>query len=1145
MLSEQHWTQLWRRLTCPSPRLESEEQRHEARLLASMLFALLVASFVITPIWVLTAADFEAAPYIALAMTTTFALAYGLSRTRFYRLGVSILILTFLLIVLSTLLTSPGPLTERMLVLNFLTIAVMISSLFWPMRLRLLVVGVGIAIIGLFLFVPDVPFSYSYSYLVFFLVVSVLDGVSVLIGQNYRDRLAESEARYRSLFEDNQAVKLVIDPDTGRIVEANSAASAFYGYSHDQLLTMRIHDISTRNEADLRVDLQRASRGERSLFSVRHRLANGELRDVDIFAGVVNTKGKRYLHSIILDVTARKQAENLQAGFLADMRALQQLHLELSEIEDVDTLYQKMIELPRQRLNIDRMGLFVLNDTGDLLLGTYGVDELGAIRSERYYQEPITADHWTLDILHAPDHVRFWDHELLFDNAAVAGKGWKVSAALWNGQQVLGYLISDNLITHRPARPYEAELISILGSVFGHLIERKHAEEALRRGEARLKLTVQSTLTGTWEWNIPTGETVFNERWAEMIGYKLEELLPTTIQTWIDLAHPDDLQASNELLAKHFAGELAYYECEARMKHKDGHWVWVGDRGMVMEWTPEGRPLRMFGTHNDITDRKRSEALVRIQGDLALALSSTNNLTDTLNHVLAAVVQIEGIDCGGIYLVDQASGDLNLVTYKGLTPEFAALASHYEADDAYVGPVMTGTPFYRTVLPQAQDAVREGEGLRAIASIPVRFEEQIVAVLNLGSHTVSEIPLSARFALEEIASRVGAVVARVRVEAALRESEQNLLTLFETIDDFLFVADSSGAILRVNPVVLRRLDYSAEEILEKTLLDMHAPDRRDEAQQIVLSMLQGETSLCHVPLMTRSGTLIPVETRVTLGRWGGRTMIFGLSRDVTERQQNEKALRESEERHRALLNAIPDLIFRNARDGVYLDYYAQSTEDLFAFPEQFLGRTPADLFPPEEAARHIETIEMVLATGKEQSYEYSLPFGDGTRDFEARMVRAGPDEVLTIIRNVTERKRLQEKTLALAVEKERSAILNLFIQSASHELRTPLAVIKSNIYLLKNVAIEEKRQLYIDRVEQQANRLIRLLDMVLTMTKLDSETPFNYQPIDVNGIIQYIVFTVQGALAEKSVQLQFRPDTLSSGDLRGWCLAAYRPCPRR
>ncbi len=146
------------------------------------------------------------------------------------------------------------------------------------------------------------------------------------------------------------------------------------------------------------------------------------------------------------------------------------------------------------------------------------------------------------------------------------------------------------------------------------ITERLEAQQMLAASEQRacqgqryLGDVVWGTGAGTWEWNVQTGETVFNERWAGMLGYALEELQPTSIGTWNELAHPEDLKSSNDLIQCCLRGETEDYQCDCRMRHKDGHWVWVLVRGRVVEWTPEGQPLRMSGTHLEISERKRAE----------------------------------------------------------------------------------------------------------------------------------------------------------------------------------------------------------------------------------------------------------------------------------------------------------------------------------------------------------------------------------------------------------------------------------------------------------------------------------------------------------------------------------------------------------
>jgi PAS domain S-box-containing protein len=153
----------------------------------------------------------------------------------------------------------------------------------------------------------------------------------------------------------------------------------------------------------------------------------------------------------------------------------------------------------------------------------------------------------------------------------------------------------------------DVEAVSYLADVTWEIIVQKRTEAVLRDERQRLANIIEGTNVGTWEWNIVTGETVFNERWAGIAGYSLDELAPTSVETWKSLAHPDDLRKSKEQLELHFSGELPYYDCICRMRHRNGSWVWVHTRGRVVTWTEDGLPLMMFGTHNDITEQVSAE----------------------------------------------------------------------------------------------------------------------------------------------------------------------------------------------------------------------------------------------------------------------------------------------------------------------------------------------------------------------------------------------------------------------------------------------------------------------------------------------------------------------------------------------------------
>lgn len=117
---------------------------------------------------------------------------------------------------------------------------------------------------------------------------------------------------------------------------------------------------------------------------------------------------------------------------------------------------------------------------------------------------------------------------------------------------------------------------------------------------------------GTWEWNVQAGETIFSEEWAAILGYTLDELRPIDINTWVKFAHPDDLVVSQQKLDEHFSGTTEFYECEVRMKHRDGRWLWILDKGKVISFTADGKPLWMAGSHINIDPVKKTQEQLAI-----------------------------------------------------------------------------------------------------------------------------------------------------------------------------------------------------------------------------------------------------------------------------------------------------------------------------------------------------------------------------------------------------------------------------------------------------------------------------------------------------------------------------------------------------
>ena len=165
-------------------------------------------------------------------------------------------------------------------------------------------------------------------------------------------------------------------------------------------------------------------------------------------------------------------------------------------------------------------------------------------------------------------------------------------------------------------------------------IALEETEKKFREQSQRYAEVIWGANIGTWEWNVLTGNIILNERWAEMLGYSLKELEPISIETWGKLLHPDDANHTNQLLTRCFRSETESLECEFRMQHKNGSWVWILDHGQVVEWTTDDKPVRMSGTHQDITKSKQAEEELKFAASVFTYAREGITITDTTGVII-------------------------------------------------------------------------------------------------------------------------------------------------------------------------------------------------------------------------------------------------------------------------------------------------------------------------------------------------------------------------------------------------------------------------------------------------------------------------------------------------------------------------------
>ncbi|MBH1654063.1 PAS domain S-box protein [Stenotrophomonas maltophilia] len=433
------------------------------------------------------------------------------------------------------------------------------------------------------------------------------------------------------------------------------------------------------------------------------------------------------------------------------------------------------------------------------------------------------------------------------------------------------------------------------------LLERRLQELAEER--RRLAMIIDGTAAGTWEWTVQTGEMRVNARWAEIVGYRLEELEPVCQKTFLKLVHPDDIVLSDAALEDHFEGRSDNYVCLLRMRHKNGQWIWIHDRGRVFEWDGQGRPLWMAGAHADVTE------LQQARQDAAESRQRLQAVVDASDEVAVIATDTEGT----ITLFNTGAERLLGYSAEEVVGQ-RRLGDFHDPDElaAWLRPL----------------AAADGSLPGAFEALSARADEQTYSrqwTLRRKDGQPRQVRLSISRMDGAGGARIGYVGMSIDITEILQARAEARLSAEKFAGAFTSAAlgmarvSLEGRWLDVNDARCRILGYPREELLQVDFQRLTHPDDLQTDLALVQDLLAGRRSHYHLEkrYLDRDGKVIWARLSVSLVRTEHGEPLHFVSQiqDISAQRTSEQRLFESEQRSRITLDAVADLVLSVRLDG--------------------------------------------------------------------------------------------------------------------------------------------------------------------------------------------------------------------------------------
>jgi PAS domain S-box-containing protein len=634
----------------------------------------------------------------------------------------------------------------------------------------------------------------------------------------------------------------------------------------------------------------------------------------------------------------------------------------------------------------------------------------------------------------------------------------------------------------------------VVGAVvtFNDITERMMVVDSLRKLSLATEASPASVVITDPEGNI----TYVNAKFAEVTGYSREQAMgenPRILKSGKTL--PETYQ---QLWKTITSGKTWKGEFLNRKKNGELYWEYASISPLMDE---QGKITNFIAVKEDITKRKQAETEIKRQ------ISLINSLLDSIPDIIFFK------DIRGVYM--------------GCNPPFSEFVGRPRDK-------IIGWTDYDLFGKEVADSFREYDRQMLEQRQPKHNEEWITYPDGREKllDTLKTPYWGSDGALIGIIGISRDMTARKQAENALRESEVNFRTFFETMTDMIVVGKPDGQILFTNRAVETKLGFSPDELAVMHILDLHPADKRAEAEEIFTAMFRGERESCPLPLTRKDGSLVPVETRIWFGRWNGVDCIFGISKDLSAEQEAQQRFERLFRNNPALmaLSALPDhhIIDVNNAFLKCLDYAR----------DEVIGKTAAglSLFPhPEQSA---EASSRLQADGRIADLEMQVRRKNGAilhGLFSGELISSqGREYFLSVMIDITGRKKAEEELRKMNIALEEQTFLakelaaqaqmanaakSDFLANMSHEIRTPMNAIIGMAELLWDSHLSEEQRRYVRVFRSAGENLLTLINDILDLSKIEAgQVTLQSIPFSLRELLKGIEDIMTFKAAEKKLE---------------------------